>query len=317
MKKAVLLYNPAAGKLRERRRAIVEEVARVFDAAGVAREIIATDGPGSAGIQAAAAAELGATTVFACGGDGTVHEVLQGLTSDKKCALGVIPMGSANVVARHLGLPMNPVEAARVQLGWRETVLPVGRVECQGRRRAFLALAGAGPDGSLVYHALADGKARFGRAAYYLKAAALFCTRKFHPFVLEFRVSEDGPWESMEAVSAMTVRVRDMGGLFSSLACGELDSPHLELSVLRPPARYSFPAWFASGYARAHRMNPMLRRLQVQAFRCIPRSGDRLDIQADGEWLGCAPAEISIVTDGVRLLVPPEYSRLKSYPNLE
>ena len=305
MKKVVLLYNPAAGKLREKRRAIVEEVARVFDKASVGCEIIATDGPGSAGHQARAVAEIGAATVFACGGDGTVHEVLQGLTGGMACALGVIPMGSANVVARHLGLPMNPVEAARMQLEWRDALLPVGQVEWQGGRRAFLALAGAGPDGSLVYQALADGKALLGRAAYYLKAAALFCTRKFHPFLLEYRVTADAPWEEMDAVSAMAVRVRDMGGLFSSLACGELHSAHLEVSVLRPPARYSFPAWFASGYARVHRMNPLLRRLQVQAFRCIPKNGDRLDIQADGEWLGCAPAEISIVTDGVRLLMPP------------
>src|SRR5208337_3314141 len=71
MRKVVLLYNPIAGKNRERRRADVEAAAQVLRAAGIKAETVATRAPGSAGAQAREAVAEGYDTVLACGGDGT------------------------------------------------------------------------------------------------------------------------------------------------------------------------------------------------------------------------------------------------------
>ncbi len=127
--------------------------------------------------------------MFACGGDGTVHEVLQGLVSEsgaRTAALGVIPLGSANALARHLGLSLDPLKAALQQVDASPREIPVGKVECGGQARYFTVMAGAGPDGALVYSLATAQKSNFGRLAYYLRAARLYATRRFDPFAVEF-----------------------------------------------------------------------------------------------------------------------------------
>src|SRR3974377_1709661 len=103
MRKVVLIYNPIAGKNRERRLAQVESVAQVLRAAGVEAQPIATQAAGSAGGQARQAIAAGFDTVLACGGDGTVHDIVQGMAGSDT-SLGVIPLGTGNSLANELGL---------------------------------------------------------------------------------------------------------------------------------------------------------------------------------------------------------------------
>ena len=89
----------------------------MLEAGGFRVTAVATEAAGSAAAQVREAIADGVEYVFACGGDGTVHDVLQGLVDEARGGaalpvLGVIPMGSANALARHLGLSMNAVEAA-------------------------------------------------------------------------------------------------------------------------------------------------------------------------------------------------------------
>src|ERR1700758_889823 len=114
MNRAALIFNPNAG--RGSRLTALEPAANVLLSRGVQVEIIATHGPGTAGAQAADAVGHGADLVFACGGDGTLHEVIQGLAHHPSATLGVIPLGSANALARHLGISFNPRTAVRQQL---------------------------------------------------------------------------------------------------------------------------------------------------------------------------------------------------------
>jgi diacylglycerol kinase (ATP) len=302
--KAALIYNPAAGggvDCGDLLRAVGDELSRI----GYGITIIATEGPGSAGAQAAEAVERGAGVVFACGGDGTVHEVLQGLVGTE-AALGVIPFGSANALARDLGLSTDPVAAARQHAGFRTRRVPVGRVEIAGSIRFFAVMAGAGPDGALVYRMLAGGKRRLGRFAYYVRAAKLFAGKRFHGFDVE--MVRDGETETVRAVEAMVVRVADMGGLFRGLADRSrrsvLESMELRLVIVRPPAWLSLPLWFSSSWVGMQRWNPWVRVVTVDEFRCLPVDGQSVDVQADGEWVGRAPAQVRLVEDGVWLMMP-------------
>ena len=101
---AALIYNPMAGQQREHRPARITAARGVFFKNRVLVEPIATEGPGAAGRQAQEAVERGCDAVLACGGDGTVHEVLQGMVGSS-AALGVIPLGTANSLAADIGVP--------------------------------------------------------------------------------------------------------------------------------------------------------------------------------------------------------------------
>jgi YegS/Rv2252/BmrU family lipid kinase len=307
--RCILIHNPASGSNRHRREEQLRQIAEALSSLGHQVELVATTAPGSAAIQARDAARSGAEIVFACGGDGTVHEVIQGLASETSApttVLGIIPLGSANALARNLRLSLDPLKAALEEIHGRPRTIPLGKVAYGGQVRYFAVMAGAGPDGALVYSLLSARKSSLGRLAYYLHAARLFATIRFRAFEIEYTDAATGDAHTRKAVSAMAVRVNDLGGLFSKLTDRQatiLDT-HLRLLIRSPPAALSLPLWFVTGWLNLHRLNPFLRFADVTAFSCRPCSGPAPHFQADGEWLGRIPMRVSIVPNALRLLLP-------------
>jgi diacylglycerol kinase (ATP) len=307
--RCVLIYNPSAGRNRHLREDTLRQISDALLGLGHSVELTPTTAPGSATLQACDAVRAGADVVFACGGDGTVHEVLQGLVSENGDAtgiLGVIPFGSANALARHLHISLDPLQAALQEINGMPHEIPVGKLAYRDQIRYFAVMAGAGPDGALVYELLASQKSNLGRLAYYLHAARLFATRRFRPFEVEFTAVATNTRHAQQAVSIMTARVDDLGGLFSKLTGGHasIDDAHLQLLILRGPAVLSLPLWFVLGWLNLNRINPYLTSVGVTGFLCRPSSHPSSHFQADGEWLGRIPMQVSIVPNALRILLP-------------
>src|ERR1700691_6001529 len=107
MRKAALLYNPDSGGSRARRRQVeLESALAVLRNANVEAQLILTDSRAHAKEKAKQALLAGCDTLFACGGDGTIHNVIQVL-ANTSAALAILPMGTANALAHDLSLPMN------------------------------------------------------------------------------------------------------------------------------------------------------------------------------------------------------------------
>ena len=130
MRKAILLYNPLSGRRRGRRLADIEAALSVLRGAGVEASAAPTRAASDATDQTKQAIAEGCDTIFACGGDGTVHEVLQGLVG-ADTALGIIPLGTANSLAHDLRLPlsqsMRPVALQVRVLAGRSLHFPILR----------------------------------------------------------------------------------------------------------------------------------------------------------------------------------------------
>ena len=94
MRRVALIYNPASGQHFYRRSTAIDKALAILREAGVEAEALQTFAPNSAGALAEQAVSRGCDTVIACGGDGTVHEVLQSLVGTT-VALGVVPLGTA------------------------------------------------------------------------------------------------------------------------------------------------------------------------------------------------------------------------------
>jgi diacylglycerol kinase family enzyme len=165
-------------------------------------------------------------------------------------------------------------------------------------------MAGAGPDGMLVYRMLAAGKQRFGRSIYYLRAARLFLGSRFSTFRV-CATLHDGSRLERDAVSAMAIRVGNLGGLFSPLARGASPTDEaLQLTLTEPPSHLALPAWFATSWTRIHRWNPYTQHLRIADFTCSAAE-PRVHVQADGEWIGTTPMHVDLVPNALRLLMPP------------
>lgn len=306
--RCVLLYNPAAGRNRHEREKVVDRIADALRRQGHSAKVITTIGPETAAGLARDAAST-ADVIFACGGDGTVHAVIQGLASDAgepRAALGVIPLGSANALARHLRISLHPVSAALQQVNGRPCAIPVGRLVYGDGVRYFILMAGAGPDGALGREVELRHKSNWGRLAYYVQAARLFATRSFPAFEVEFKPVGSETVESLEAVEVMAVRADSLGGLFGKLVVKgtSVHDAAMKLHILRPPALVSLPLWFVSSWLNLHEWNPLLKVTEADGFVCRPIGSFLPQIQADGEWLGPLPMEVSVVPDALRILLP-------------
>jgi diacylglycerol kinase (ATP) len=311
--KALLLFNPVAGSHLERRVATVRRIAEIFGRAGVEVHIDATRARGSAGEQARAAIASGCDAVVACGGDGTVFEVLQGV-AETTAMLGVIPMGTGNVLAHDLGLAGNPERAAAQLLGFTPHTISLGRIESMGRSRFFTVAAGVGVHAELIYRANARAKQRGGYLAYYSQGMKLLFRHPFVSFPVEI-TTNDGAVIETTALEMVAMRVRSFGGPLRHWRPGSsLLSPELRLVLLRNASRahilrYTLQALTGiAPYDELETPDADFSFVFAKSVRCfVPEvHASELRVQADGELLGPAPVDLAIVPKALKLLIPAE-----------
>jgi diacylglycerol kinase (ATP) len=310
MRKAMLLYNPHSGRRRGQRLADVEGVLSVLRHAGVEASSAPTRAASGVADQTREAIDNGCDTIFACGGDGTVHDVLQGLVGSK-VQLGIIPLGTANSLAHDLGLPLSPARAAEAALIAKPRRIAVGRIEYQefgGKRasRYFIVTVGIGVDAHLFYKLNPAAKRHFGMAAYCVKATRLWLTHKMENFPVE--IAAEGQTRRTEVSQLLAVRIRDFGGVLRELAPGaSLERDDLRLVLFQTRSRLAYLRYVLRGLFATHWTVPGIELIHSTSVICrgdASATKSRIFVEADGELLGTLPAEISIVRDAVTLLMP-------------
>jgi YegS/Rv2252/BmrU family lipid kinase len=312
MRKATLLYNARSGGRRKQREHDLRDVLKILTEAGVEVSLTRTQSNVDAAEQARAAILEGCDTVFACGGDGTVHDVLQAVAGSR-VALGVIPMGTANALAHDLGIPMEPHRAARAVLEGEVRRVALGQVTASGPAgkpvtRYFTVAVGVGVDAHLFYKLHAGTKQRLGMGAYYAKAWHLWFTHRMERFLVEW---DDGG--SQDGVTELlAVRIRNFGGVLQELAPGaSLDRDDMRLVVCRTSSRASYLLYVIRSLLRAGWSVPGVELAHGKTARCDYAEGvspnaesSKVYVEADGELIGTLPAQITVVPDFLTLLVP-------------
>ena len=283
----------------------LEEIRHVCAASGMEVQVAETTAAPDSACELARRAAGHSDLVIACGGDGTVHGVLQGVVNTRAC-LGVLPFGTANALARNLGLPIDAVAAMHKLLQFVPQNIPLCVATSALATRWFTVMAGAGPDGRLVHEMKLAAKARSGRRAYYTEAARIFARAHFPAFTVRYRGIGSQLWESREAVALMASRIPNLGGLFAGLTRhSRLHHSHLLVQLLAAPAHLSLPAWFAFGHADLGARNPWMTTVEVEEVECSPIVGSKdIYAQVDGEAFGSIPMSLRIESAGLRLLMP-------------
>jgi len=313
-RKALLLYNPVSGGRAAGRRQAMTDVAALLRYRVQEMRVEPTHRPGSAGQQARDAIHGGCEAIFVCGGDGTVFDALQGVVGSK-AALGVIPLGTGNVLATDLGLPRHTLEAARCLLEFEPRRIAVGRIRCNEGTltRYFSVAAGAGVHAELIYRSSARAKRAGGVRAYYVVGLGLLLRHKFIPFEVEIG-DADGQMHRETVLEMMAMRVSSFGGILSRLRPGgALEKPHLQVGVLRRSSRIGMLRYVVDailGLARPKEHTSSGADVGFLAARrvvcrALPGESGRIRVQADGELLGEMPAEIEVVPDALTLMMPP------------
>ena len=309
--RVVLIYNPASGQTSNHRSTVIDDVLAVLSHAGIEAKAVATTAPGSAAAQVRESVRQGCDTFLACGGDGTVHEVLQSLVGSQ-AALGVVPLGTANALAADLGMPLSPVKAVKMLLTAARVRIPVGHIFFRDgagveRSRYFTVAAGIGADAHLMYRLDAKLKRRFGYALYAVEGLRVLATHTFPAFEAAFQ-ERAGDEPRVEAVSQLlAVRIRNFGGMLQNFAPGAaLRNENLRLVAFKTRNRFDYVRFLAAVVFRRHTFSRRVEILDALSVECraCTSTPPSLSVEADGEYLGGLPVRIEIVPDALTLLVP-------------
>jgi YegS/Rv2252/BmrU family lipid kinase len=312
MRRVALIYNPASGQHSWRRHADIDKALDQLREAGVKAKAHETIAPGSAGLLAEEAVRRGCDTIIACGGDGTVHEILQSLVGTT-VALGVVPLGTANALAANLGLHTSPAKAVRRLLTAVPVRVSVGQIFYQDadgstRSRYFTVAAGVGADALFISRLDPGLKRRLGYLLYLIEGWRVWATHSFPLFEAAF-VECDGAQPRVEEISELlAVRIRNFGGVLNNFIPGAtLHHDSLRLVAFKTRSRFRYFLFLlATLFSRAS-FTREIEVLDAVSVECRPRNGasQRILVEADGEFLGDLPVRIEIVPDAITLLIPP------------
>ena len=265
-------------------------------------------------------------TVLAVGGDGTVNEVLQALMSDgREAALGVVPFGSGNLLAKDLGARRKVEELVEALTQCKPQPCPVGCIEqmASGERRYWLAAAGVGADARVICALSPAAKAKFGIAAYYAESARqlLFSREPFPLFAVDFEDSTTGKLRTEFVTQVVAERIGYFGAFLEAPDAPALPKDQLRVVLFKTARHAAFLDYgfrLVAALATGRRSGSRLKDVEVVRtgeFRCYMPDPAMVATQfaygpqktlaeVDGELFGELPVRASLVPRQVRVLRP-------------
>ena len=232
--------------------------------------------------------------VIAIGGDGTVAEVATGLEG-KDVAIGIIPGGSTNVIARNLQLPYDPVDAAGL-IFRRPAVRKIDVGICNGRR--FLHMAGAGFDSRLFAATSKRLKRHLGWVAYLQGATQTIFERP-----VQFTVTVDGT--AMECESPL-VLVANGGSIirpYIPVHPGiRYDDGYLDVIIFTATKPVEIASTLGRFATRSLDKSPYT--IHVRGREIALSTTPAIPVQLDGDIIGNTPATFALLPRALEIIVP-------------
>ena len=293
MKKLLFIYNPKAGKASIGSH--VGELADIFTKAGYEVTVYPTQCQGDGEVKAFEAADK-YDKIIVSGGDGTLDEIVTGITKAKsKVPIGYIPAGSTNDFARSLGLPKLVKKAAEVAVGGEIFSCDFGRFN----ERYFVYVAAFGLFTDVTYETDQNLKNRFGYGAYLAEAVKRLKSLESIPL----KITYDGNVISDNFLVGMVTNSDSVGGIKGITGkdvC--LDDGVFEVLLVKSPATFM----------ELNLIPPAIldRRIKsdcVMCFKCseiMVESDEPISWTLDGEFGGCVDkAVITNVNKGLNISV--------------
>lgn len=323
--RVLIIYNPIAGS---RRPGLMEEVQQKLAAGGCAVELKPTTDRGDAEIWARELALTsnhgGFDAILVAGGDGTVNEALNGLqqAADAGCRvlppMAILPLGTANVLAREIGLKTDADSIARTVLNGEARPVFCGEIDttceedgsgimdglCSLRR--FMLMAGIGLDAHVVENVSSKLKKAIGKGAYVLRTLQEIARNRKGRYRLQIEPADGSANRQRDVAAAILARGRFYGGSFIAAPEARLTDPALHVCMFR----YGGPlAALAYGAALPLNLLPRMPGVEIIRARAItisqPEGVERAEpVQADGDLLSRLPATVRLARQPLPLVMP-------------
>ncbi len=290
MKQPHLFFNPASGSFSP---AKAEQVQALFRSAGFSPEAHFPPSAAAAEELVRALSRSAAEPLLvAVGGDGTVNTLLNGL-DNPQAIIGYVPLGTANVLARELGIRSMADAVARIGRG-ESRPFSAGRTVTGAGSRYFLLMAGIGFDGAVVADVRSPEKQQFGKGAYILAACRQL--RDWRPELLTIRTQDT----VLSCHTAIVCNAAHYGGNFRLAPAASIFSPDFQVIGLGQGSRKSF----TKSAIRLILFNSPGRgkAVWIRSASALRIDGRR-PLQLDGDSAGTGPVTITMVPNFARIMV--------------
>jgi len=293
-KRILIIHNPTSGR---RNAEVMATVAVRLTDLGARVDIRVTEGSGHASELAAEVETDSQDCIIAAGGDGTVNEVMNGMIKlDAAPPLGIIPLGTANVLAHEIDLPLKAAGLARVLFEGPTRVLYPGIVNSAGESpRLFAQMTGAGLDARIVAGVNPALKRLFGKGAYGVETMAQW----LRGGLPSYDICIDG--EKFKAGSVIIANGKLYGGKFVAAPMADISTPGFQVLLL-PGGRLAMLGNAAALFAGRLSQSRDVRVVTGHKISLNGPMGEPL--QADGDLLGHLPVTVEASEKPVMVVTP-------------
>jgi diacylglycerol kinase (ATP) len=290
MKRGFLIFNPTAG-IRAKTDLRVQEVIRQFAAEDIEMISRPTAAGGNAIHQVREMMREKPDLIVAWGGDGTIHETVNGMFGSG-IPIGILPGGTANLMVRELGIPQNVIKAIRIIGAGHRRFISVG----QANDRYFLLMVGIGFDSAVIQNVNLSIKRKLGKLAFGLSALHTAVNYTFPPFQVQY----DG--QNADCIFAVICNARHYAAYFVLTPDADISDEYLYICLFKDAGlarmfRYAFHA-----LRRTHVKLP-----SVQVFRATEifvTGTEGVAVQADGELVGSLPIQFRVHPRSLEVFCP-------------
>lgn len=287
-----LIVNPTSGRFKNSLH--LRKLQKYLRNRGVTNHIVFTSKAGDAIEAARSVPEEGYDAVAFCGGDGTLREVVAGVIG-KGIPIGIIPLGTGNVIASDLRIPKDPFKACDVIIGGRTRKIDVGK----NGDSYFMIAAGAGYDCEVVSQVDLQVKSKVGRLAYIATGFKLLL--KYKP--TRFNIESDVFTGTLKAIAIVVINSPRYGGYFSLKKEAKLDDGLLDVIVVKGKGWLDILRIFVRVLVKSK-----LTPYDIFTFRTkkvhLESEKEGASFHNDSDVAGQLPQTFEIIEDGISIFAP-------------
>lgn len=303
MKRARIIYNPTSG--RELFKKNLAEVLETLEIAGYETSCHATTREGDATEAARKAVENGFDIIIASGGDGTLNEVVAGVSEfEKRPKIGLIPMGTTNDFARAVHIPRDIKKAVEIIVKGDSIPVDVGLVN----DRYFINIAGGGRITELTYDVPSKLKTMLGQLAYYLKGIEMLPSIKS----TRVRIEYDGEVFEDEVMMFLVGLTNSVGGFEKLAPSSSINDGLFSLLILKKLNIAEFIRVASLALRGEHLTDPHVIFKKAKHIKVT--SDDMVLLNLDGEYGGVIPATFQNLHRHIEVFVPIDEIRDEDRP---
>ncbi|MFC4600332.1 diacylglycerol kinase [Cohnella hongkongensis] len=292
--RARLIYNPTSGREEAKRK--LGPILQRLERGGVETSCHATEGKGDATQAAKEAAERGFDMVISAGGDGTLNEVVNGLSAcETRPALGILPLGTTNDFARAHGIPRKWEKACDLITRRYTKPVDVG----QANDRYFINIAGGGSLTELTYEVPSKLKTMVGQLAYYMKG--LEKITRLHPTRMHIRAEGYGEFDE-EFMLFLIANSNSVAGFDRLAPNASTNDGVFDVLALRKCSLAEFIR-LATIVLRGEEITDDPHVIHFQTNRVEVNSDDRVQLNVDGEFGGTLPCTFNLLPAHLNIIM--------------